>query len=60
MLAVAHSVLVIVYHVLQEKKPYQELGADDFDRLDTEQTQRYYVRRLEQLGYGKLSSAQIA
>lgn len=27
------------------------MGADYFDRLDTEQLQRRYVRRLEQLGY---------
>jgi transposase len=60
-MAVAHSVLVIIYHVLQEKKPYAELGADYFDRLDTQQTQRYYVRRLEQLGYTvELSAAHIA
>jgi transposase len=60
-MAVAHSLLVIMYHVLREKKPYQELGADYFDRLDTEQTQRYYVRRLEQLGYAvELSPAQCA
>ncbi len=50
-MAVAHSVLVIIYHVLQEKKPYEELGADYFDRLDTQRVQHYYVRRLEQLGY---------
>ena len=56
----AHSLLVIIYHVLREKKPYEELGADYFDRRDTEQTQRYYVRRLEQLGYTvELSATQI-
>ncbi|GHO89431.1 transposase [Dictyobacter formicarum] len=50
-MAVAHSILTIIYHVLKEKKPYEELGEDYFDRLDTEQVQRYHVRRLEQLGY---------
>jgi transposase len=60
-MAVAHSILVIIYHVLREKKPYEELGADYFDRLDTEHVQRYYVRRLEQLGYSvELSSAHVA
>jgi len=29
-IAVAHSVLVIVYHVLAKAEPYQELGADYF------------------------------
>lgn len=60
-MAVAHSVLVIVYHVLREKKPYQELGADYFDRLDIQRTQRYYIQRLEQLEYAvELSLAQSA
>jgi transposase len=60
-MAVAHSVLVIIYHVLREQKPYEELGVDYFDRLDTQQVQRYYVRRLEQLGYTvELSSAHVA
>ena len=60
-MAVAYSVLVIVYHVLREKKPYQELGADYFDRLDTYRTQHHYVQRLEQLGYAvELSPAQSA
>lgn len=29
--AVSHSLLVIMYHVLREKKPYTDLGADSFD-----------------------------
>lgn len=42
---------MIIYHALKEKKPYQDLGEDFFDHLDTEQVQRSYVRHLEQLGY---------
>jgi len=49
--AVAHSVLVILYHMLRDHRPYSDLGADYFDRLDTERLQRHHVRRLEQLGY---------
>jgi len=43
--------LVIIYHVLREKKPYKDLGADYFDKLDTTRIERHHVRRLEQLGY---------
>lgn len=50
-MAVAHSVLVILYHILRDKKPYSDLGADYFDKLDTTRIQRHHVRRLEQLGY---------
>jgi len=50
-MALAHKVLVILYHVLREKKPYTDLGADYFDKLDTSRIQRHHIRRLEQLGY---------
>jgi transposase len=60
-MAVAHSLLGIIYAVLRDKKPYEEMGADYFDRLNTERTQHYSVRRLEQLGYKVArSAAQIA
>jgi hypothetical protein len=47
----AHRVLVILYHLLRERQPYADLGADYFDKRDTTRLQRQYVRRLEQLGY---------
>jgi transposase len=50
-LAVAHSLLVIIYHVLRSKKPYYELGSDYFEKLDTARIEHYHVHRLEQLGY---------
>ncbi len=50
-LAVAHALLVILYHMLRDQKPYTDLGTNYFDRLDTERLQHRYVQRLEQLGY---------
>jgi len=50
-MAVAHSVLVILYHMLRDRRPYTDLGADYFDTLDTTRIQRRFVHRLEQLGY---------
>jgi transposase len=49
--AVSHTVLGVIYHLLRDQQPYQDLGADYFDRLDTQRIQRHYVHRLEQLGY---------
>ncbi|GHO97538.1 IS110 family transposase [Reticulibacter mediterranei] len=49
--AVSHSVLVILYHVLRNKQPYHDLGADYFAKLDTARTERHHVHQLEQLGY---------
>lgn len=50
-IAVAHSILVIAYHLLREGTEYRDLGFDYFDRHDTARTARYLTRRLEQLGY---------
>ena len=49
--AVAHSVLVIVSQVLAKQEPYQDLGPDYFRRQDKEQQARRFVRQLENLGY---------
>jgi transposase len=49
--ALAHSVVVIIYHVLRTKQPYTDLGADYFDQLNTERLQQHHIRRLEQLGF---------
>jgi len=48
--AVAHSILIILYHVLKTKQPYRELGADYLDRINAAQLKRYFVKRLENLG----------
>lgn len=50
-LAIAHTVLEIIYHLLSDKQPYSDLGADYFDKLETARLERHHVRRLEQLGY---------
>jgi len=50
-MAVAHSLLIVIYHVLRTKQPYADLGADYFDQLDATRIERHHVRRLEQLGY---------
>ena len=50
-IAVAHTVLVIAYHLLRYQEDYRELGADYFDRLHPERLKRSLVRRLERLGH---------
>ncbi len=51
LVAVGHSILVILYHLLKDGTPYSELGGNFFDRLQPERLTRYHVRRLEQLGH---------
>lgn len=51
LVAVAHSILVIVYHVLSRHVSYQELGGNYFDERERQMVERRAVRRLERLGY---------
>lgn len=51
LVAVAHSLLVVTYHVLRTGRPYQDLGADYFEKLDATRIVTSHVRRLERLGY---------
>jgi transposase len=48
--AVGHTILVIVYHVLKRGTVYEELGAGYFDERDRQAVERRLVRRLEALG----------
>lgn len=49
--AVAHTILVIAYHILKNGTVYQELGAAYFDQRQPERASRRMVKRLEALGY---------
>lgn len=48
--AVAHSILVITYHMLSKRMKHEDLGADSFTRRDPQARIRYLVRQLEQMG----------
>jgi len=49
--AVAHSLLVIAYHVLRDGEPFRDLGVNYFDQRDRDHVRRRLTRRLESLGY---------
>jgi hypothetical protein len=51
LVAAAHTQLVIAYHLLESCMTYRELGADYFDRFDTDRATRKLVKRQEQLGH---------
>jgi transposase len=51
LMAVGHTLLVIIYYIIKHRLDYQDLGADYFDRLEPERVKRYLVKRLVQLGY---------
>lgn len=49
-IAVAHTILVIAYHILRDGVAFHDRGPDYFDRLDDGRQKRYYLRRLAALG----------
>lgn len=50
-LAIAHKILVAVWHMLTRRVDYRELGEAWLDQLDQQRTARNLRRRLEHLGY---------
>ena len=58
LIAVGHSILVIAYHVLQNRTPYQDLGGDYFARRNVDKQRKRLVRQLESLGV-KVTIAEI-
>ncbi|MDA8038664.1 MAG: transposase [Actinomycetota bacterium] len=49
--AVEHSILVAAFHVLDRRVPYQDLGADWFQKRRPDAYARRLARRIEALGY---------
>ena len=51
MVAVGHTILIMIYHMLLQQKSYEELGGNYFDERERRATEKRLVRRLEKLGY---------
>ncbi len=49
--AVSHTLLVIIYHMLRDNEEYRDLGPHFFETLDTTRQRDSAVRRLQALGY---------
>jgi len=49
--AVGHTLLGIIYHLLTRREEYRELGGNYFDERDKQAGTRRLVQRLEKLGY---------
>jgi transposase len=51
LVALAHTILVIVYHLPTRREPYRDLGVGYFDQRERQHVRHRLVRRLERLGY---------
>jgi transposase len=49
--ALAHALLVIIYHVIARRQPYRELGEEYFQHLDPQARARRLVHQLSRLGF---------
>lgn len=50
LIAVAHTILTLMYRVLQNGQPYQERGGPKIDEVQRQRAIRHHVRRLGKLG----------
>jgi transposase len=50
-MAIAHKILVAVFHMLANDAPFQELGAAYLDQRSKQRVAKALVRRLDTLGY---------
>ncbi|HTV82392.1 MAG TPA: IS110 family transposase [Acidobacteriaceae bacterium] len=51
LMAVAHTMLVIGYHMLKTGRGYRELGGNYLEQINKDQLQRYFTKRLQKLGF---------
>jgi len=49
-MAVAHTMLIIAYTMLKTGRNYLDLGGNYLERINRDQLQRYFVKRLQKLG----------
>lgn len=50
-MAVAHTLLVIIYHLLRNRTTYEDRGETFFEELDQQATEKRLVGQLTRLGY---------
>ena len=48
--AVAHSMLIAIYHMLKDNVPFKDLGSDYYTKFNAEAKARYYIKKLKELG----------
>jgi transposase len=58
--AVAHAMLIAIYHMIRDNRPYQELCARTLERRSDEWKKKALINQLERLGYSvQVRTAQI-
>jgi len=50
-IAVAHSMLIAIYHIIKEDMEYKDLGSDFYNKFNTEKKINSYLKKLKELGW---------
>ena len=50
-LAVAHSILISIYHMIKDEVEFNELGAEFYNQFNTEKKINSYLKKLKELGW---------
>lgn len=48
--AVAHSMLIAIYHILKDNVAFKDLGSNYYVKFNTESKVKYYAKKLQDLG----------
>ena len=48
--AVAHSMLIAIYHILKSGERFKDLGEDYYNQFNREKKKNYYLKKLTKLG----------
>lgn len=48
--AVAHSMLIAIYHILKSGERFKDLGEDYYNQFNKEKKKKYYLKKLIKLG----------
>ena len=49
--AIAHSMLIAIYHVLKNGLPFRDLGADSYNQFNKERKINAYLKKLKALDW---------
>ena len=52
-LAVAHSILISIYHMIKDDLDFIELGSDFYNQFNTEKNINSYLKKLKELGWNE-------
>jgi transposase len=59
-MAVAHKILIAIFHMLQRGTAFADLGGDYLDRVNKHRTAKRLVQRLDRLGYNVMLQPKAA